>query len=279
MGVDMRGDPAGSLAGSAGSGAERHLRRHYIDLPFDLSDVTFIATANYRGNIPDALRDRMEIIEVPGYTRSEKRSIAEQFLGAQADQRPRHHERPDPIRTRGHRAHHRLVHAGSRRARSGARDRLGLSRRDGQARGRENLLDHPGEPGARAGAARPERNLNEINERKLVPGIAIGLAVSGSGGDILIVECTRMPGKGDIRITGGLRDVMKESAATAVSYVRSKADRLKLDPEWLKTIDLHLHVPRGGSSRDGANAGVAMFVAVASLLLDAPRALGCGRDR
>ena len=116
----------------------------------------------------------------------------------------------------------------------------------------------------------PERNLNEINERKLVPGISIGLSVSGSGGDILIVECTRMPGKGDIRITGGLRDVMKESAATAVSYVRSKADRLKLDPEWLKTIDLHLHIPRGGSTRDGANAGVAMFVAVASLLLDAP---------
>jgi len=116
----------------------------------------------------------------------------------------------------------------------------------------------------------PERNLNEINERKWVPGIAIGLSVSGSGGDILIIEATRMPGKGEIRITGGLRDVMKESAATAVSYVRSKADRLKLDPEWLKSIDLHLHIPRGGSSRDGANAGVAMFVAVASLLLDAP---------
>jgi ATP-dependent Lon protease len=116
----------------------------------------------------------------------------------------------------------------------------------------------------------PDRNLNEIAERKLVPGIAIGLSVSGSGGDILIIEATRMPGKGDIRVTGGLRDVMKESAATAVSYVRSKADRLKLDPEWLKTIDLHLHVPRGGSSRDGANAGLAMFVAVASLLLDAP---------
>jgi ATP-dependent Lon protease len=103
-----------------------------------------------------------------------------------------------------------------------------------------------------------------------LPGVAIGLSVSGSGGDLLIIEAMRMPGKGEIRVTGSLRNVMKESAMTAVSYVRSKAERLHVDPEWLRSIDLHLHIPRGGSARDAASAGVAMFVAVTSLLLDAP---------
>jgi len=270
MGVDMRGDPAAALLEVLDPAQNDTFVDHYIDLPFDLSDVTFIATANYRGNIPDALRDRMEIIEVPGYTRSEKRSIAEQFLvpkqvrdhGITSDQIQFEREGIELIidsytREAG-------VRGLEREIASVCRD-VTVKLAEGKAF--STIVVNPAHVRELLG---PERNLNEINERKLVPGISIGLSVSGSGGDILIVECTRMPGKGDIRITGGLRDVMKESAATAVSYVRSKADRLKLDPEWLKTIDLHLHVPRGGSTRDGANAGVAMFVAVASLLLDAP---------
>jgi ATP-dependent Lon protease len=100
--------------------------------------------------------------------------------------------------------------------------------------------------------------------------VAVGLGVSSGGGDLLIVEATRMPGKGEIFITGNLRAVMKESAATAVSFVRSRADRLRLDPEWLRTIDLHLHIPRAAAVRDAASAGVAMFVAVSSLLLGVP---------
>ena len=116
----------------------------------------------------------------------------------------------------------------------------------------------------------PEHYHPEIAERRLSPGVAVGLSFSSSGGDLMIVEATKMPGKGEIFITGSMRNVMKESAATAVSFVRSRADRLGLDPEWLKAIDLHLHVPRGGHARDAAYAGLPMFVAVASLLLRAP---------
>jgi len=230
----------------------------------------FIATANYRGNIPEPLKDRMEIIEVPGYTRSEKRSIAEHFLVPK--QLKEHGLSPDQLLFE----------------REGIETIVDLYTREAGVRGLEReiaavcrdvtvklaegqtitqILVTPSHVRELLG---PERNLPEITERKLVPGIAIGLSVSGAGGDILIIEATRMPGKGEIRITGSLRNIMKEAAATAVSYVRSRADRLKLDPEWLRTIDLHLHIPRGGSTRDGANAGVAMFVAVTSLLLDAP---------
>jgi ATP-dependent Lon protease len=116
----------------------------------------------------------------------------------------------------------------------------------------------------------PEKNRPELAERKLAPGVSVGLGVSGSGGDLLIVEATSMPGKGEIFITGNMRGVMKESATTAVSFVRSRAERLRLDPEWLKAIDLHLHVPRAAAVRDAAGAGVAMFVAVVSLLLRTP---------
>jgi ATP-dependent Lon protease len=116
----------------------------------------------------------------------------------------------------------------------------------------------------------PERFKPELAERKLVPGVAVGLAVSSAGGDLLIVEATQMPGKGEIVITGSLRAVMKEAGETAVSLVRSRAALLGLDPQWLRTIDLHVHAPRGGSSRDAASFGLPVFVAVASLLLRAP---------
>ena len=270
MGVDMRGDPAAALLEVLDPAQNDTFVDHYIDLPFDLSDVMFIATANYRGNIPDALRDRMEIIEVPGYTRTEKRSIAEQFLvpkqvrehGITIDQIEFEREGLELIidsytREAG-------VRNLEREIASVCRD---VTVKLAEGKDFEKVLVTPSHVRELLG---PERNLNEINERRLMPGIAFGLSVSSAGGDILIVEASRMPGKGEIRITGSLRNVMKESAATAVSYVRSKAERLRLDPEWLKNIDLHLHIPRGGSTRDGANAGVAMFVAVASLLLDAP---------
>src|SRR6187402_795833 len=273
MGVDMRGDPAAALLEVLDPAQNDTFVDHYIDLAFDLSDVMFIATANYRGNIPDALRDRMEIIEVPGYTRTEKRSIAEQFLvpkqvrehGITVDQIEFEREGLELIidsytREAG-------VRGLEREIASVCRDVTVKLAEVKDGKDFQKVLVNPERVRELLG---PERNLNEINERRLVPGIAVGLSVSSSGGDILLIEATRMPGKGEIRITGSLRDVMKESAATAVSYVRSKADRLRLDPEWLKTIDLHLHVPRGGSTRDGANAGLAMFVAVASLLLDAP---------
>jgi ATP-dependent Lon protease len=110
----------------------------------------------------------------------------------------------------------------------------------------------------------------ELAERRNTPGIATGLGVGGAGGDILFIETTSMPGKGKIRVTGSLRAIMKEAAATAVSYVRSRAERLAIDPEWIKTVDLHVHIPKGGSTRDAAGVGVTIFVAVMSLLLKVP---------
>jgi ATP-dependent Lon protease len=116
----------------------------------------------------------------------------------------------------------------------------------------------------------PERHLPELTERRFVPGVSVGLSTSGAGGDLLIVEATKMPGKGEIAITGSMRDVMKEAAQTAVSLVRSRADRLGLDPDWLRPIDLHVHAPRGGSGRDAAGIGLPIFTAVTSLLLRRP---------
>ncbi len=270
MGSDMRGDPAAALLEVLDPAQNDTFQDHYIDLPFDLSEVMFIATANYRWNIPDALRDRLEMIEVPGYTRSEKCSIARQFLVPK--QIKEHGLTPAQIAFENE-GIECLVDSYTREAgvRNLEREVAAVCRdvtvkiADGTAPAHTNVT---------AELVRellgPEKHHPEISERKLSPGIAVGLSVSGVGGDLLIIEATKMPGKGEIFITGSLRNVMKESAATAVSFVRSRAERLRLDPQWLKSIDLHLHVPRGGSARDAASAGVAMFVAVTSLLLRAP---------
>lgn len=110
----------------------------------------------------------------------------------------------------------------------------------------------------------------ELAEKKLAPGAATGLAVTGAGGELLMVEASRMPGKGEIIVTGNLRNVMKEAAVTALSFVRSHADRLHLDPEWIRTVDVHLHIPKARSARDAASVGLPIYVALASLLLEAP---------
>jgi len=270
MGVDMRGDPAAALLEVLDPAQNDSFVDHYIDLPFDLSEVMFLATANYRDQIPDALRDRMEMIEVPGYTRTEKRSIAEKFLvpkqlrehGLSVDQLDFEREGIEAIidlytREAGVRNLEREIAAVCR----DITVRLAEGRKvDGTKVTPELVRELLG----------PERVRPELTERRLAPGVSVGLSVSGGGGDLLIVEATKMPGKGEIFITGSMRNVMKESATTAVSFVRSRAERLGLDPEWLRSIDLHLHVPRGGHARDAAYAGLPMFVAVASLLLRAP---------
>jgi ATP-dependent Lon protease len=270
MGVDMRGDPAAALLEVLDPAQNDTFVDHYIDVPFDLSEIMFLATANYRDQIPDPLRDRMEIIEVPGYTRTEKRSIAEKFLVPK--QLKEHGLSPEQVRfeREGIEA---IVDFYTREAgvRNLEREIAAVCRDitvklaegrtiQGLAVTAELVRELLG----------PEHYHPEIAERRLSPGVAVGLSFSSSGGDLMIVEATKMPGKGEIFITGSMRNVMKESAATAVSFVRSRADRLGLDPEWLKAIDLHLHVPRGGHARDAAYAGLPMFVAVASLLLRAP---------
>jgi ATP-dependent Lon protease len=269
MGVDMRGDPAAALLEVLDPEQNDSFVDHYIDVPFDLSAVMFLATANYFDNIPMALRDRMEVIEVPGYTRTEKRAIAEQFLV------------PKQLKE------HALVPEMLSFARDGVEAIIDYYTREAGVRGLEReiaavcrdaavrLAEGQKLENVVVDAERAEQVLGvrkhdpELAERRLRPGAATGLAVTPSGGEILLVEVTRMPGKGEITVTGGLRNVMKESAATALSFVRSKAEVLSLDPEFLRTVDLHVHVPRGGSARDAASGGLTIFVAVASLLLGA----------
>lgn len=273
MGSDMRGDPASALLEVLDPEQNSTFVDHYIDLPFDLSQVMFLATANDRSGIPGPLRDRMEIIEVPGYTRTEKLHIAQQFLV------------PKQLRDHG------LTDEQLEITREGIELVVDHYTREAGVRGMEReiaalcrhaavqLTERKNEPaltGVRTTAEYVEQVLGiqkyrpELAERKLSPGVATGLSVNNAGGDLLFIEATRMLGKGKIHVTGNLRSVMKESAATAVSYVRSRAERLKLDPEWLKTSDLHVHIPKARAARDAAGAGLTMFVAVTSLLLGVP---------
>ncbi|MBN2191919.1 MAG: endopeptidase La [Polyangiaceae bacterium] len=270
LGVDMRGDPAAALLEVLDPAQNDSFVDHYIDLPFDLSQVTFLATANYRGEIPEALLDRMELIDVPGYTRNEKRAIAEQFLA------------PKQV------LEHGLTDEHLRFTREGIEAIIDHYTREAGVRGLEREIAAVCRDAAVKLAEGKEvrgvvvdrpyveevlgihRFRPEAAERRRLVGAATGLMVTSTGGDLMFVEATRMPGKGDIRVTGKMGHVMKESAAAAVSFVRSRADRFGLDPEWLREIDLHVHVPRVGAAEDAASSGITIFVALASLLLDAP---------
>jgi ATP-dependent Lon protease len=267
MGVDLRGDPAAALLEVLDPAQNDSFVDHYIDLPFDLSEVVFIATANYRGNIPEPLKDRMELIDVLGYTRTEKRSIAEKFL---VPKQLRENGLSNEQVTFAREGLETIIDHYTREAgvRSLEREISAVCRDVTVRFAEKRLTEHVSvTPEVVRELLGPEKVRPELAERKLTPGVALGLGVSSGGGDLLIVEATRMPGKGEIFITGNMRAVMKESATTAVSFVRSRADRLRLDPEWLKSIDLHLHVPRAAAVRDAAGTGLAMFVAVSSLLL------------
>jgi ATP-dependent Lon protease len=265
----VMGDPAAALLEVLDPAQNGTFQDHYIDTPFDLSMVTFLATANNPDTIPGPLWDRLEVIEVAGYTRQEKKMIAREFLcPKQLSAHGLTDERLE-FKDEGIEA---ILDSYTREA--GVR---GLEREIGSvcrhvamrlAEG-ENVRVIADGPTVEKVLGAP-RYTPDLAERTSSPGVATGLAWTPAGGDILFIEASKMPGKGAVVITGNLKSVMQESAATAVSFVRSKAPQLHLDPEFLKSIDLHLHVPKGGTPKDGPSAGVTMFTAVASLLLDAP---------
>ncbi len=270
MGIDVLGDPAAALLEVLDPEQNSTFQDHYVDVPFDLSQVTFLCTANDPETIPAPLMDRMEVIECPGYTRVEKLKIAAEFLcpkqlSAHGLTDERLEFRTDGIE--------RIIDSYTREA--GVRS---LEREIGSVCRHVAMRLAEGETGlclvADAEVVEkimgPPRFMPDLAERTSTPGVATGLAWTPSGGDILFIEATRMPGKGEVLVTGNLRSVMSESAATAVSFVRSHAKDLGLDPEFLKLTDLHLHVPKGGTPKDGPSAGVTMFSAVASLLLHCP---------
>ena len=266
LGHDFRGDPSSALLEVLDPEQNNSFSDHYLEVPFDLSHVMFIATANMLDPIPPALRDRLEIIELPGYTREEKRNIARQFLLPK--QLEEHGITKEQLEFTDE-AVEEIVDAYTREAgvRNLEREIANVCRgvavkvAEGKISEKEqittqNLPDYLG----------PAKFLNETAERTSEPGVATGLAWTPVGGDILFIEVTRMPGKGSLVMTGQLGDVMKESAQAAMSFVRSRAKWLGLDENFLEKTDIHVHIPAGAIPKDGPSAGVTMFVALTSLL-------------
>jgi ATP-dependent Lon protease len=270
MGVDLLGDPAAALLEVLDPEQNATFQDHYLDVPYDLSQVTFLCTANNPDTIPGALWDRMEVIECPGYTRAEKLNIAKEFL---CPKQLSAHGLTDERLDFDPSALEKMIDSYTHEA--GVR---GLEREVGSVCRHVVMRIAEGETDLRmvADAAAvekilgPPRHIPDLAERTSSPGVATGLAWTPTGGDILFIEATQMPGKGEVMVTGNLKSVMTESAMAAVSFVRSRARDLGLDPEFLKGTDLHLHVPKGGTPKDGPSAGVTMFSAVASLLLRCP---------
>ncbi|HDN81093.1 MAG: endopeptidase La [Chloroflexi bacterium] len=269
IGVDFRGDPASALLEVLDPEQNREFRDHYLDVPFDLSQVMFITTANVLDTIPPALRDRMEIIQLSGYTEEEKLQIAKKYLlprqlrenGLRQDELTISDEAIRKIireytREAGVRNLEREIGAICRKvATKVAQNEQGPFHVDV-----DDLTDYLGKP----------KYYPEAVERTEMPGVATGLAWTPTGGDILFVEATKMPGKKGFILTGQLGDVMKESAQAALSYVRSKASELGLDSDFFEKHDIHLHVPAGAIPKDGPSAGITMAVALASLLTNRP---------
>jgi ATP-dependent Lon protease len=269
VGADFRGDPSSALLEVLDPEQNNSFSDHYLDLPIDLSKVVFITTANVLDTIPPPLRDRMEVLELPGYTAEDKLKIAKRYLVPR--QRKEHGLSSEQISI-ADAAISLLIASYTREAglRNLEREVGSLCRwaarkiAEGEASkvtiGREEVSEVLG----------PERFTPEVALRTSVPGVATGLAWTAAGGDILFVEATAMPGKGHLSLTGQLGDVMKESAQAAVSLIRSNAQRLGVDPSFFSSNDLHIHVPAGAIPKDGPSAGVTMFTALLSLLTGRP---------
>src|SRR3989442_8676305 len=266
VGTDFRGDPSSALLEVLDPEQNATFSDHYLEVPFDLSQVLFIATANLMDPVPPALRDRMEVIELPGYTAEDKLEIAKRFLvSRQLEQNgvaSAGVELPDETlrvviasytREAGVRNLEREIGAIARK----------LARRVAEGGVTQPIRVAPEDLAALLGPVKVEP---EVAERVGQPGVAVGLAWTPAGGDILFVESTRMPGKGELKLTGSLGEVMRESAEAARSWLRGHAAEYGVDPEAFHSADLHLHVPAGAVPKDGPSAGGAMVSSLTSLM-------------
>jgi ATP-dependent Lon protease len=269
LGMDFRGDPASALLEVLDPEQNNTFQDHYLDVPFGLQRVMFITTANVLDPVPPALRDRMEVIELSGYTEEEKLEIARRHLTPK--QLRENGLTPENLRFEDEAIVH-IIRAHTREA--GLRN---LEREIGRVcrKVARAITEGRTEPVACTAAKvreylGPDRFISEVAERTEEPGVAVGLAWTPAGGDILFVESTRMPGKKGLTLTGSLGEVMKESAQAALSYIRSRADRLGIDPDFFETSDIHVHVPQGAIPKDGPSAGVTIATSLASLLTGRP---------
>ena len=267
MGADVRGDPASAMLEVLDPEQNRTFRDHYLDLPFDLSKTLFICTANTTDTIPRPLLDRMDVIQLSGYTEEEKLGIAKRYLV--------------PKQIAAHGLKRRQIGIGDRVLRLLIREYTreagvrGLERRVGDlcrkaavavARGRDERIKVD-EAAVREWLG-PRRFSVESRRRTADPGVATGLAYTPVGGDVLFIEAQAYPGSGKLTITGQLGDVMQESAQAALSWVRSHTAELGLEERWFAEHDVHVHVPAGAVPKDGPSAGITMATAIASLVRD-----------
>ena len=270
VGADFRGDPSSALLEVLDPEQNSTFSDHYLEVPFDLQQILFIATANLMDPLPAALRDRMEVIELPGYTEEEKVEIAKRFLI------PRQREQ-NGVEEFGFDLSdgclQQLIRSYTREA--GVRNlerEIGALARKVARRVAEEAPTEPQtiSPDDLADLLGPVRFEPEVAERTSLPGVAVGLAWTPSGGDILFVESTRMSGKGELKLTGSLGDVMRESAEAARSWLRTSASELAIDADLFEKFDIHLHVPAGAVPKDGPSAGIAMVTSLASMLTGRP---------
>jgi len=270
VGADWRGDPSAALLEVLDPAQNHSFRDHYLDVEIDLSEVMFIATANVAETIPGPLLDRMEVIHFDGYTVAEKVAIARDYLWPR--QRERNGLREDEVaiddellRT--------IVSEYTREA--GVRNlerELGTLLRKVATRIASGAVQAPVAVTLELvrDALGRQKVFQEAAARTAVPGVATGLAVTGTGGDVLFIEANAMKGKGNLTLTGQLGDVMKESAQIAQTYVRAHAEELDIDPESFDDRDFHVHIPAGAIPKDGPSAGITMTTALASLLTGRP---------
>ncbi len=269
LGADFRGDPASALLEVLDPEQNATFQDHYLDVPFDLSKVMFVTTANILDTIPPPLRDRMEVIELAGYTEEEKLEIA------------RRHVIPKQLVENGLSAAQltfedaaivKIIREYTREAglRNLEREIGRVCRKIARAVTEGRTEPVTCTPALVRELLGPERFFSEVADRANEPGVAVGLAWTPNGGDILFIEATRMAGKKGLTLTGSLGEVMKESAQAALSWVRSRAESLGIPGDFFETSDLHLHVPAGAIPKDGPSAGVTIATALTSLLTDRP---------
>jgi ATP-dependent Lon protease len=269
VGADFRGDPSSALLEVLDPQQNNSFSDHYLEMPFDLSRVMFITTANLLEPILPALRDRMEIIQLPGYTDQEKAHIATKYLIPR--QLTEHGLRPPQLRIQPS-ALAAIIRDHTREAgvRNLERNIATLCRRTARriVEGKTHSVTVTAK-NLRTFLGPPEF-FHDVIERTTEPGVAIGLAWTATGGEILFVEATQMPGKGHLTLTGSLGDVMKESVQAALSFIRAHTKQLDVDPKLFERSDFHVHVPAGAIPKDGPSAGITMAAALASLLTRRP---------
>jgi len=269
MGADWRGDPASAMLEVLDPEQHSSFRDHYLDLPFDLSKILFICTANQLETIPPPLLDRMDVIQLSGYTEEEKLGIAKKYLV------------PKQLKAHG------LKRSQLTFTDKGLRTVIREYTREAGVRQLERQLAAVCRKAARRIAEGesdkmstdeklvyawlgPRRFVADVRKRTSEPGVATGLAVTSVGGDVLFIEATAYPGSGSLKVTGQLGEVMQESAQAAHSWVRTHGDELGIDPQWFGENDVHVHVPAGAVPKDGPSAGITMATAIASVATGKP---------